>query len=135
MATTPSSDPPAPVVEPLSNHEYDRLAESASSYQRATTDYMDTLRNVMDTVASVIDFYDPSGVFTSKRDSNTDANDAGHSPHTELAQPQERTQSLFTQDAGAPPSAPPGLGKQDVNACSKNLNVIQLAPRKQLRKS
>lgn len=112
MATTPSSDPPTPTVEPLSNREYDRLLESASSYQRATTDYMDTLRNVMDTVASVIDFYDPSGFFTSKRNSDLTAGNAGRSPRPELP-PQERTQPLFTQDAAAP-SVPPGLGKQVV---------------------
>lgn len=73
-------------------------------------DYLGALQTAMATVASMIDFYDPSGVIPSHwKPAIRVGNDVGDSPQPEAPHIQQ-VPSLF--GSGEAPTAPPGLGQK-----------------------
>lgn len=83
------------------------LSYRATNYQHSASDYMDALRTTMATIASVIDFYDPSGVLNSQWNLSVPSEDVDES-QTDATSAQEHTSSLFSSSEA--PTSPPGLG-------------------------
>lgn len=80
-----------------------KLSRLTTHVQTTTSDYMDTLRTMIATVSSLIDFYDPSGVLTKR---TPDAIE--HAQGTEPSRSGEQTESLFGRSEA--PGAPPRSG-------------------------
>jgi hypothetical protein len=77
-----------------------KLSHLATNLETTTSDHMDTLRTMIATLSSLIDFYDPSGVLI-KRHSDPPADPApGHEP----SRRSEPTEPLFShsETPGAP---------------------------------
>ena len=75
-----------------------KLSHLATNIESTTSDHMDTLRTMIATLSSLIDFYDPSGVLI-KRHSDPPAD---HAPGHE---PSRRSEPLFSHsETPRPPS-------------------------------
>jgi hypothetical protein len=112
MATTPS-DMATPVPNDFNrNRSPDipdlstvdaKLARLTTHVQTTNSDYMDTLRTMIATVSSLIDFYDPSGVLTKRK-----SDDIDRAQGPEPSSQGEQTESLFGHSEA--PDAPPRSG-------------------------
>lgn len=81
-----------------------KLSHLTTHVQSTTSEYVDTLRTMIATVSSLIDLYDPSGVFIKRKPDHTI--DPAQAP--EHSRQSEQTSSLF--DPSETPGAPPRTG-------------------------